>query len=138
MEDMLPTFVTTNHCSLERLWPGFFLVSYLKECVKIVVLWVSGETYEPLPRGVRVARARSRLPLLLPARLRGLITSSRRLGSTKRWVALRVTLTILSVYRVIGCPPILKIETITSPFDGMEDTLPFWEVRQSLIRLDIF
>lgn len=123
-----------------RLWKSsgrVFLVGYLKESVRIVVLWAAGLPYSPQPRGVRVARSRSGLPLILPARLRGLITSSRRSGSSKGWVALRVALTILSVYRVIGCPPNLKIETITSPFDGLSDTLPIWEVRQSVLRLGV-
>jgi len=96
-----------------RLWKASgrtFLVAYLKECCKILVLWVSGESYAPLARGVRVSRARSGLPLVLPARLRWLIATSRRNGSTVGWVALRVTLTILSVYRVIGCRPDLKLD----------------------------
>lgn len=105
--------------------------------MRIVVLWASSLPYSPQPRGVRVARSRSGLPLILPARLRGLITSSRRCGSTKGWVALRVALTILSVYRVIGLPPALKIETITSPFDGLSEKLPLWELRQSLSRLGV-
>lgn len=125
---------------LTRLWRNsgrVFLAAYLKECVRVIVLWASGLPYSPQPRGVRVALSRSRLPLLLPARLRYLITTSRRSGSAKGWVAMRVTLTILSVYRVIGLPPLLKIETITSPFDGVTATLPTWEVKQSLTRLGI-
>jgi hypothetical protein len=126
--------------NITRLWKASgrgFLAAHLKECVRIVVLWASHLPYSPQPRGVRVALSRSRLPLLLPACLRYLITTSRRSGSSKGWVAMRVTLTILSVYRVIGPPPNLKIETITSPFDGMAATLPLWEVKQSLSRLDI-
>lgn len=125
---------------IKFLWKSsgrVFLVGYLKEATRIVVLWTAGLPYTVQPNGVRVARSRSGLPLILPARLRSLISSSRRLGSTKGWVALRVALTILSVYRVIGCPPLLKIETITSPFQGEEQTLPSWEVRQSVLRLGV-
>jgi len=48
--------------NIMRLWKASgrtFLVAYLKECCKILVLWVSGESYAPLARGVRVSRARS-------------------------------------------------------------------------------
>jgi hypothetical protein len=114
-----------------------FTVAYLKEAVRIMVLWTARLPYAPQPKGVRVARSRSGLPLILPARLRYLIVTSRHRDSTLGWVALRVALTILSVYRVIGCPPNLKIETITSPFDGSTDTLPIWEVRQSVSRLGV-
>jgi len=126
--------------SITALWRRngrVFLVAYLKESVRIIVLWASCLPYTPQPKGVRVSRSRSGLPLILPARLRYLITSSRRSDSTKGWVALRVALTILSVYRVIGCPPILKIETITSPSTGLTDTFPVWEVRQSLLALGV-
>lgn len=122
-----------------RLWKASgrnFLVAYLKECCKICVLWVSGETYTPLPRGVRVSRARSGLPLILPARLRWLIATSRRSGSTVGWVALRVTLTILSVYRVIGCRPNLKLESITGPFQGKTATFLTIEVRHAITCLE--
>lgn len=125
---------------IKFLWKSsgrVFLVGYLKESTRIVVLWAAGLPYTVQPNGVRVARSRSGLPLILPARLRSLISSYRRLGSNRGWVALRVALTILSVYRVIGCPPVLKIETITSPFDGQEQTLPSWEVRQSVLRLGV-
>lgn len=126
--------------NIMRLWKAsgrVFLVAYLKECCKILVLWVSGNSYSPAERGVRVARARSGLPLLLPARLRWLISSCKRSGSLQGWVALRVTLTILSVYRVIGCRPILKLETITSPFDGSATTLPDVEVRHAITCLGV-
>lgn len=90
-----------------------------------------------LPHGVRVARARSGLPLIIPAPLRYLITTSRRNGSTVGWLALRVTLTILSVYRVISCKPILKLETITGPFQGELTTLPIVEVRHAIASLGL-
>lgn len=126
--------------NIKRLWKASgreFLVAYLKESVRIVVLWTSGLPYTVQPNGVRVARARSGLPLILPARLRWTISSCKRSGSTVGWVALRVTLTILSVYRVIGCRPILKLETITSPFSGESTTLPFEEVRQAIALLGV-
>jgi hypothetical protein len=45
---------------------------------------------------------------------------------------IRVTLTILSVYRVIGCCPNLKMSTITGPFSGAAATLAVWEVSQAV------
>jgi hypothetical protein len=43
-----------------------------------------------------------------------------------------VTLTVLSVYRVLGCSPSLKLDTITGAFSGMEATLSVWEVTQAV------
>lgn len=45
-------------------------------------------------------------------------------------MALRCVLSILTVYRVIGCRPVLKIETITDSFQGLSTTLPFEELHR--------
>lgn len=99
------------------------------------MFWASGNPYTPAERGVRVARARNGLPLILSAPLRKLIRQAMLGGSLKGWVALRVALTILSVYRVISCRPVLKLETITSPFSGQSATLPSEEVRHAITQL---
>jgi hypothetical protein len=126
--------------NISRLWRASgrdFLVSYLKEATKICVHWVSQTPYTVQPNGVRVKRARSGLPSILPGRLRYLIATSRRLGSTKGLLAFRVTLTILSIYRVIGCRPVLKLFSITDGFTGQTATLPNVEVRQAISCLGV-
>jgi hypothetical protein len=126
------------HRNFVRLWKTSgpsFLVSYLKECTRITVYWVSGTKYAVLANGVRVARARSGLPLILPAQLRYLISRYRTKGETAGWIAMRITLTLFSVYRVIGCRPVLKLGTITDPFSGTATTLPEEEVRQAITLL---
>jgi hypothetical protein len=120
------------HRNIARLWKASgptWLVSYLKECVRIIVYWASDSPYSVLANGVRVSRARSGLPLLLPAKLRYVLASKRR-GSLTGWMALRGVLSVLTVYRVIGCRPVLKIETITDSFCGLSTTLPFEELRR--------
>lgn len=120
------------HSNIVRLWRASgptWLVSYLKECTRIIVYWASDSPYSVLANGVRVSRARSGLPLLLPAKLRYVLSSKRR-GRVTGWMALRCVLSILTVYRVIGCRPVLKIETITDSFSGLSTTLPFEELRR--------
>jgi len=41
---------------------------------------------------------------------------------------IRVTLALLSLYRVIDTPGIMKLETITKPFTGLSTTLPSVEL----------
>lgn len=62
------------------------------------------------------------LPRLIPPKLRLLIEA----GDVK---ALKITLTILNLYRVWPCEPKLKLETITDPFKGLSETLPIRELK---------
>lgn len=43
-------------------------------------------------------------------------------------VVIRAVLTILSVFRIIKFPGVLRLETITDPFKGISPTLPPMEV----------
>jgi hypothetical protein len=49
-------------------------------------------------------------------------------------MVVKAVLTVLSVYRVIGCRPILKVETITSPFSGTAQVLAPEEIMR-VVRL---
>jgi hypothetical protein len=80
------------------------------------------------PQGVRLATRRG-LPLIIPGYLRLLIEK----GDVP---AIRVVLTILSMYRVISIPPILKINTITDPFTGLVKSLPIEEINRALSGID--
>jgi hypothetical protein len=43
-------------------------------------------------------------------------------------MVVKAVLTVLSVYRVIGCNPKVKVETITSPFTGTDQVLALGEI----------
>jgi hypothetical protein len=72
------------------------------------------------------------LPLIIPTPLRRKMEG----GDMK---VLKVCLTILNLYRIWPCPPVLKLETITAPFSGVSETLPIQEIKEVFkhINLDI-
>jgi hypothetical protein len=84
---------------------------------------VAGD-FDTCNASVRVASRRG-LPLVIPGAIRLLIESGD-VGVT------RITLTILSLYRVIKCDPVEKVNTITDPFKGLYKTLPLPEIMQVL------
>jgi len=47
-------------------------------------------------------------------------------------VAIRSSLTVLSVFRVISIPGQLKLSTITDPFKGLNRTLPLYEIMEGI------
>jgi len=108
-----------------------YTVLFLKEVVRLIQKYVAGEK-EKLALDVRVGIVRG-LPKIIPRDLRLLI---RKLDP----VAIRVTLSLASVYRVIKSPPKLKIDTITRPHEGLYKTLPAVEIslvlRQLTFRLE--
>jgi len=118
-----------------RLWNTngpLWLTQYLSEMSRIIVLWVNNSPYVRPTKGIRVRLTRSGLPVLLPSELRKIFHLLRGVDHAYALNVIRVTLTVLSVYRVIGCAPHLRIETITSPFTGSGATLLFWEVSQAV------
>lgn len=102
--------------------------NYLSVVVRAIVLWVGGERLVQDAPTVRIRLNRSGLPLFLPGPLRMLFATFRGEDQASVLGVIKVTITVLSVYRVIGCAPILKLETITGPFSGVSATLPFAEV----------
>lgn len=77
---------------------------------------VAGDLAKPSEDGLRVGMRRG-LPLIIPGDLRLLIEA-------KDTVVIKLTLTILSVFRVMPSYPKLKLETITSPFNGISESVP--------------
>jgi len=65
------------------------------------------------------------IPLIIPWPLRREIEERNK-------VIIQLVLSLLTVYRVIKIPSILKINTITDLFNGKSPTLPLWEVREAL------
>lgn len=92
-----------------------FLVGYLKECHRLLMKQVSGNP-EECSTTPRVATRRG-LFLIIPGKLRLLIEK-------KDPSTITLVLSILTVYRIINVPGILKINTITDPFTGVSKTLP--------------
>jgi hypothetical protein len=96
-----------------------YTATYLKEVVRLIQKYVSGNK-EQVSMGVTVGIVRG-LPKIIPRDLRLLIRS---LDS----VAIRATLSLVSIYRIMKCSPKLKIQTITSSFDGLYKELPIIEI----------
>lgn len=99
-----------------------FTVNYLKEAVRLVNHYLAGRptTCPQEGSGPRVASRRG-LPLIIPGPLRLLIEG-------RDSDAIRIVLTILSVFRVIKYEGRLKLETITQPFTGLTTKLAPWEI----------
>lgn len=124
--------------SLRKASGKGFLIDYLKEVVKILVLYISGTPYSPNPNGVRIKLARSGLPLFIPRGLRSSFTSLKRGTNTAMdWVCIRGVLSALTVFRAMHRRPILKLNTITDGFSGTAPTLPFEEVSHVLTLMRI-
>lgn len=123
------------HNDVLRLWSSngsLWLSQYLALISRIIVLWVGGQPYVESNPTVRVRLTRYGLPAILPSCLRKIFLLIRGEDHAYALKVIRVTLTILSVYRVIGCRPNLKLETITGPFSGSAATLAAWEVGQAV------
>lgn len=97
-----------------------FLVQYLKESHRLTMKAISGEA-EKVQDPLRIATRRG-LPLIIPGRFR--LAIERKEVSTTRLV-----LSLLSFYRVLKIPPILKLNTITDRFSGSTKVLPEFEIR---------
>jgi hypothetical protein len=123
------------HNNILKYWRSngsLWLTQYLAAASRIIVFWVSGQPYTDRSDSVRVRLTRGGLPVFLPASLRALFYLIRTEDHARGLLVIRVTLSILSVYRVIGCGPNLKMSTITGAFSGVSSTLPEWEVSQAV------
>jgi len=92
-----------------------FVTEFLKESVRLVQHWKSGNPTTCIPTGVRVASRRG-LPLILPGSLRLQLES----GDP---TVVRVVLTLLSIFRIFKYPGSIKLSTITEPFYGITDVV---------------
>lgn len=104
-------------------------VMYLKESLRVIQKFISGNRLSETD-GIRMGLSRG-LPKILPSPLRSFIRD--RSGKE-----IRAILTIISLFRVMRCEPKPKLETITSPFKGMCETLPKFEVMAVLKDLKPF
>nr|QDH86987.1 MAG: RNA-dependent RNA polymerase [Mitovirus sp.] len=102
----------TYLASVHRLWRGGgmrFVVLYLKACFTLVQQSVGGQRLSDTgPFGVRVSRTRAGgLPRLIPAIYRKRIRG----GDLQ---AIRLWLSLFSLYRILDIPGKLKLSTITA------------------------
>jgi len=91
-----------------------FAVDYLKECLRIVQHYLSGNRVSESVSAMRVG-LRDGLPVIIPFQLRQKIGVDLEIT--------RLILTILSVYRVIESTSKMKLSTITDPFNGISPIL---------------
>nr|UJQ92599.1 MAG: putative RNA-dependent RNA polymerase [Mitoviridae sp.] len=110
--------------------PGY-LVQYLKEAHRLVMVSLAGT---PESRSssddILVNRDPTGLPKIIPGSLRTLMRLDR--SGSRNYLVIRGVLTVLSFYRIIKCKPILKLETITSPFKGLYKTVPQEELWRAI------
>jgi hypothetical protein len=108
-----------------------FLVLYLKAC-HVLVMQASAGMKIPAAQslGVAVSRTNGGIPRIVPSLMRAKIRAGDRL-------TIRLTLTILSLYRVLEFPGKLKLSTITDPGKDWAWLVPearaavrvFWSIR---------
>jgi len=102
---------------------ALFTVRYLKECVRLVQAFVAGTPeYSSMDIPVSITAG---LPSIIPGDLR-LRMKSKDLGT------IRIVLSVLSVFRTMKAPGILKLSTITDPFSGISPTFGELELTQVL------
>lgn len=125
------------HRNILDLWNrngSLFLTQYLSECARAVICWAGSEAF--VSNKTRVKLSSAGLPVIIPASLRTRMYQMKR-SSTEGWLITKVVLTVLSVYRVIGCPPKLNLGTITDPFRGVTRSLPHAELRRAMASLKL-
>jgi len=96
-----------------------FTVKYLKECVRIVQHFVSGNPIS-VTTEMPISLARG-IPTIIPGKIRLQMHD----GDHR---VIRGVLTLLSIYRIIKINPVLKLGSITDPFKGLDPTLPKYEI----------
>jgi hypothetical protein len=99
---------------------------YLKECVLIFQHFIGGQLIH-LSKDVPIGISGG-LPSIIPGAYRRQI----RRGDVR---IIKVVFSILSVYRIMQCPGTLKLNTITDPFTGLEQSLPLYELGRSILSI---
>lgn len=101
---------------------------YLKESHRLLSKKLSGkpEMCHTFPR----VGTFEGMPLIIPRYLRKEILSN-------NVRVIKAVSSILSLYRVIKCPPILRLNTITDPFKGLTQVLPEYELASVAAKLGI-
>lgn len=99
-----------------------FAVRYLKRAHMLFASAMAGTPIHPHESGVEWVATVRGFPRIIPGSLRLLVEA----GDLR---IARVILTILTYYRIMKIPGILKLSTITDPFKGISDVLPVFEIQ---------
>lgn len=99
-----------------------FAVRYLKRSHMLFASAVAGNPLPSHELGVEWVATVRGFPRIIPGSLRLLVEA----GDLR---IARVILTIITYYRIIKIPGILKLSTITDPFKGISTTLPIYELK---------
>lgn len=112
-------------------WTFCFL--YLKEVIRLTIRALAGQSETSWNNSIpRVKRDSHGLPTIIPLSLRKcLITPEKNIA------IVRVTLCILSVYRVFKVPVKPSLDSITEPFNGLASTFPCLRISKALKMLDL-
>jgi len=112
-------------------WTFCFL--YLKEVVRLTIRALSGQPEACWNNSIpRVKRDSTGLPTIIPLSLRIAFRSYK-----ENIGIVRVTLCILSVYRVFKVPVKPDLDSIIRPFEGLASTFPCLRISKALKMLDL-
>jgi len=123
---------------VQTLWKhngSTWLVQYLAEASRAIVCWLGNENYKR--SSIFVAITGKGLPKLIPLILRKSMIAGKLRDSGEGKLVIRAVLTVLSIYRVMGARPVIKLGTITDPFKGTSCTLPQYEIVHALHSLGL-
>jgi hypothetical protein len=125
LNSRIVTLVGTNG------WSFTFL--YLKECVRLTIRALGGQPETSWDNSIpRVKRDFSGLPTIIPLSLR--LALREPAGNVN---IVRVTLCVLSVFRVFKVPVKPSLESIISPFNGIARTYDYLVIRKALNKLNL-
>jgi hypothetical protein len=93
-----------------------FCVQFLKEVLRLLQHYIAGER-NLTPIGIRIS-LKYDLPAIIPGPLRYHI-------ARENQMIIRGVLTLISVFRVMKIPGKIKLNTITDPFQGYNESLSF-------------
>lgn len=102
-----------------RLWEinrKPFVVKYLKCCFLITVNTLAHSKYVSQPGDPIVSVDSNGIPRIIPKDLRRHIVCA---DKEKDWMLIQAILSIFNLYRIISVPGSLKLQSITDPFNGI-------------------
>lgn len=121
------------HAAVVQLWRSNgseMTVKYLAEVTRAVVCWGGNEKFRTSKGAPYISITGRGIPKIIPPYLRYYMIQMKTCSSEEGKVIYRAVLTVLSIFRVIGCYPKVKLGTITQPFTGVTLELPEWEIKK--------
>lgn len=112
-----------------------WLVQYLAEQSRAIVCWLGNEKY--VRSSIFISITGKGLPKLIPLILRKSMIAGKLQDNREGKLVIRAVLTVLSIYRVMGAKPVVKLGTITDPFKGVSEQLPHYEIVSALHRIGL-